>query len=127
MSLESAVPGCSILQEQSLAAEEAVRNFLRLFPLLVNLPVHLAHGRRVDLAGQEIEDLPQLGEPLERLGADERNGLVRRKVAAIVVELEQIEGGDSVLGDYLAREAAVRSLAPVEGRVKIPCCALGVR
>jgi len=47
---------------------------LRVFPVLID---------------RAVQDLAELRKPVERLGPDQRNGLVGREVATIVVDLDQ--------------------------------------
>ena len=63
--------------EQSCLFQEAPGDVLRVFPVLIDLAVQLPHGQRIDLAGHAVEDLAELRKSVERLGPDQRNGLVR--------------------------------------------------
>ena len=63
--------------EQSPLFQEAPGDVLRVFPVLIDRAVQLPHGQRIDLAGHAVEDLAELRKPVERLGPDQRNGLVR--------------------------------------------------
>src|SRR5271165_4326863 len=60
--------------EQSRLFQEAPGDVLRVFPVLTD---------------RAVQDLAELRKPVERLGPDQRNGLVGREVATIVIDLDQ--------------------------------------
>src|SRR4051812_5341275 len=58
----------------------------RVAMFAVDLVIEPLHGPGVDLAGQGIQGVRQLGMAPERLGSRQWDGLVGREIAAIVFE-----------------------------------------
>ena len=56
--------------------------------------VHLAHVIGCDATGESLERFSHLRIAQQRLGARDRNGVVRRELAAVVLELKEIESFD---------------------------------